>query len=335
MVPYRFASIMLGAHVCQKSRSGGTVAAAAAAIGLLSCLWACDAGTHESSYRLLPQPIPPGSFTPNAGGNFNSANASERPAQVAKKAFQALAARQQRPITRADLVNVLEPLHGKEFGGGACKDGVCDAGWKDIEARQAEVVYVTSVVDLASYPRLVYIDGGAREYDSSIGGWFLASFPQAVTPGFTIFAFEMDRSYEKTYKDTPVKFMPYALFIRERRIPVYGAKMKSISGKHSKVASMGKKKAQSGMAMAIDFDAWLKDNITPEDFVVLKLDIEGAEHEVLEKMVSSGTIHLVDELFVECHYNKWSKMRMDKKRSDCMTLVQRLRDMKVIAHEWF
>ena len=245
-------------------------------------------GSSESTYSLLPHAIPPGHFTPNVGGNFNSAKGTERPSQVAEKALQGLAASGRKPISRGDLVKALEPLHGKDFGGGACKDEVCDAGWKDIEARQAEVVYLSSLLDLSTFDRRVYIDGGAREYDSSIGGWFIASFPQSVSAAFNIFAFEMDRSYEKTYKDTPVKFMPYALWTREKRIPMYGAKMKSISGKHAKVATMGKKKAQSGVATAIDFDQWLKDNISPNDFVAMKLDIEGAEHEVLEKLIATG-----------------------------------------------
>ena len=36
---------------------------------------------------------------------------------------------------------------------------------------------------------------------------------------------------------------------------------------------------------AIDFVDWLVRSVSPEDFVVLKLDIEGAEFEVVQEMV--------------------------------------------------
>ena len=36
---------------------------------------------------------------------------------------------------------------------------------------------------------------------------------------------------------------------------------------------------------AIDFVEWLVRSVNPEDFVVLKLDIEGAEFEVVKEMV--------------------------------------------------
>lgn len=38
-----------------------------------------------------------------------------------------------------------------------------------------------------------------------------------------------------------------------------------------------------------------------EDYVILKLDIEGSEFDILEEMIQSKTIELVDELFVEFH----------------------------------
>ena len=59
---------------------------------------------------------------------------------------------------------------------------------------------------------------------------------------------------------------------------------------------------------AIDFSRWLKemvarhtevDGSTP--FVVVKMDIEGAEYAVLEELVRDGTIRLVNELMVEFH----------------------------------
>lgn len=177
-------------------------------------------------------------FKPRPGGDFAAAgnNLFERQNTAAENAFHRLSNLRSDSIRRKDIVSVLEPVIDRDFGGGACKSFECDKGWRDVEQRQADLVYMSSLVDLSTFPQRMYIDGGARQYSSSIGGWFLSAYPQASFDNFKIFAFEMDKLYEKTYiKGTPVKFMPYALWITDTRIPMYGSKMKSISGKHEKV----------------------------------------------------------------------------------------------------
>jgi FkbM family methyltransferase len=52
----------------------------------------------------------------------------------------------------------------------------------------------------------------------------------------------------------------------------------------------------------IDLSAWMRQRLSPDDFVVLKLDIEGSEYEVLERMLAEGTFQsLVDVFYVEYH----------------------------------
>jgi FkbM family methyltransferase len=52
---------------------------------------------------------------------------------------------------------------------------------------------------------------------------------------------------------------------------------------------------------SIDFGKWLKDHFSTRDHILVKLDIEGAEYDVLKKMLRDGTIKYVDELYVEFH----------------------------------
>jgi FkbM family methyltransferase len=56
------------------------------------------------------------------------------------------------------------------------------------------------------------------------------------------------------------------------------------------------------MVSCFDFSTWLKR--FEGCYVVVKMDIEGAEFPVLEKMLADGTIDLVSELHVEFHANK-------------------------------
>ena len=52
---------------------------------------------------------------------------------------------------------------------------------------------------------------------------------------------------------------------------------------------------------AIDFSKWLSENIKPDDYVVMKMDIEGAEYDVLERMIRDETYKLIDKYYVEFH----------------------------------
>ncbi len=50
-----------------------------------------------------------------------------------------------------------------------------------------------------------------------------------------------------------------------------------------------------------DFPTWFKAKFSPDDYIILKLDIEGSEFDILEKMVSDDTLKWVNVLAVEFH----------------------------------
>jgi FkbM family methyltransferase len=59
----------------------------------------------------------------------------------------------------------------------------------------------------------------------------------------------------------------------------------------------------------IDFGAWIKENFKITDYIIVKMDIEGAEYKVLASMIHDGSIHYVNKMYVEWHYKK---MKMNK-----------------------
>lgn len=81
---------------------------------------------------------------------------------------------------------------------------------------------------------------------------------------------------------------------------------------------------------------WMRKNVKEEEYVVMK-----AEAEVVEEMMKSGAIGLVDELFLECRpqsvKKRKSKMGMGKKRAywECLALYGQLRDEGVAVHQWW
>lgn len=85
--------------------------------------------------------------------------------------------------------------------------------------------------------------------------------------------------------------------------------------------------------------------ITKEDMVVAKIDVEGDEYDLVDRMDLDGTLELVDEMMIEVHYNHSTMNRMfkwcrtpqpwcSKSRHDALRLLTRLRRRGVYAHYW-
>jgi len=53
--------------------------------------------------------------------------------------------------------------------------------------------------------------------------------------------------------------------------------------------------------VAADVVSWLEENFSEDDYVVLKMDVEGAEFGILEGLYNAGKLHLIDLLAYECH----------------------------------
>jgi FkbM family methyltransferase len=51
-----------------------------------------------------------------------------------------------------------------------------------------------------------------------------------------------------------------------------------------------------------DFSTWLKNNVKQEDYVLCKIDIEGAEFEVLKKCIMDDTLKLINQIDIEFHH---------------------------------
>ncbi|XP_006814122.2 uncharacterized protein LOC100375808 [Saccoglossus kowalevskii] len=52
---------------------------------------------------------------------------------------------------------------------------------------------------------------------------------------------------------------------------------------------------------AMDLSSWIQKNTRIEDYVVLKMDVEGAEYGILKKMMDDGTFRWIDKLYGEYH----------------------------------
>ena len=73
--------------------------------------------------------------------------------------------------------------------------------------------------------------------------------------------------------------------------------------------------------------AWIETSFTEQDYVVLKLDIEGAEHSILAEMMARGLMRLVDVLTLECHA---PQSEPAAKGSTCAALLARLARLRCL-----
>tara|TARA_Y100000592_G_C5443174_1_gene304551 strand:- start:740 stop:1357 length:618 start_codon:yes stop_codon:yes gene_type:complete len=80
-----------------------------------------------------------------------------------------------------------------------------------------------------------------------------------------------------------------------------------------------------------DLSTWLLETFTKEDYLILKLDIEGAEYEVLNKIIEDGTIKLVNEFWGE-----WHDMKINDEYTQSLAkkVYKYLKDNNIEFKEW-
>ncbi|XP_070546195.1 uncharacterized protein [Ptychodera flava] len=64
----------------------------------------------------------------------------------------------------------------------------------------------------------------------------------------------------------------------------------------------GKRKlSRHDVIPTVDLSQWIQRNVNKEDYVIFKLDVEGAEYGILRKMLTDGTFAWIDKFYGEYH----------------------------------
>jgi len=99
-----------------------------------------------------------------------------------------------------------------------------------------------------------------------------------------------------------------AAWIEDGEIPFYLSKthpaMSQGSSCYEKKLTGNLDKERPVNVQTIDFSQWLKDRFDHRDYIVLKMNIEGAEYKILPKMFLDGTINLISEIYIQWHWQK-------------------------------
>lgn|GEM_PF-868044 len=85
---------------------------------------------------------------------------------------------------------------------------------------------------------------------------------------------------------------------------------------------------------AVDFSSFLSERFSEDDFLVVKMDIEGAEYPVLEKLIDSDRLKYIDLLFVEFHA-KWLSSTPEKDWDEIhQKVVAELKNQSIEYYDW-
>lgn len=147
----------------------------------------------------------------------------------------------------------------------------------------------------ASSRRYIFIDGGTHY------GKCLLMFKKTNLYSrypWEIFAIEANPYViDKIPKASDITIINKAIWIEE------GAIQFNINTKDEKISSILWKNDDTVeiTVESIDFGKWLEENFKKEDYIIVSFDIEGAEYEILNKMVADGTMQYIDRLYVEFH----------------------------------
>lgn len=151
--------------------------------------------------------------------------------------------------------------------------------------------------------RKLFIDCGGHDGCSAIK--FLDAHPQ-----FECITFEPNSALRKYYRFIPTRLVESAISTHDGTVSLL---VDPVDGDGSTILPLKTVDATGTLENSqcpmisvpcTDLDAFIRNHTNEGDYVVLKLDIEGAEYAVLEKLLETGTISRVSELFVEFHWDR-------------------------------
>lgn len=155
--------------------------------------------------------------------------------------------------------------------------------------------------------RKVYIDCGTWTGDSVLE--FLR-----YNPSYEVFAFECEPRLKQQLTTLSEQlgfiFFPKAAWVHDNPIQLYqgiGDYTQSSSLAFNKKKYIDKK--HPIMIPAMNFPKWILDNFKKEDYIICKMNIEGAEYQLLSTMLKNGSIDYINKLYVAWHYGKLEGMR--------------------------
>lgn len=197
---------------------------------------------------------------------------------------------------------------------------------------QAEVAVAEQKADMR-----LCIEAPRRKLFIDCGGYDGCSVVQFLLehPDFDCITFEPNAAFHEYYKNVPTQLVAKAVYIYDGEIdfivdPIDGDGSSLIAGKRID-ATQKLENADCPVIHipCVDLSAFVR-NIAPQyEEIRLKMDVEGAEYDILEKMLADGVLPLISKLYCEFHN---LKIPIEPGRHE--SVVQRVSSIVGPIDEW-
>lgn len=153
--------------------------------------------------------------------------------------------------------------------------------------------------------RKIFLDCGANRGQSIVGA------KKQFGPDVEIYSFEavtilFNKLLDKWKHDPKVHLHNLAVWDKNDKVKIYistewsDASTLYLDKKDRKIDEQLYNEVDS-----IDLSEFIKNNFTPEDYIILKVDIEGAEYDVLYHLAQTGVMSYLNEIWGEWHLDKF------------------------------
>lgn len=188
-----------------------------------------------------------------------------------------------------------------------------------------------------SSARRVWIDLGARFFPKGSTQWFVRYYPDSRDFNVVLFdVLDLSGTYPAVVRNyfKSFQFHQKAAWMHDRGVEVKGMKMAHVKekGKEDNVKIHNDKRSVWTID-SVDMAKFIMSNYNKQDFVILKMDIEGGEWELLQHLIETTAIEWIDELMLECHPRD-PFASVDVMHQSCLDLTNHFRRIGIACHRW-
>lgn len=183
--------------------------------------------------------------------------------------------------------------------------------------------------------RKIFLDCGANRGQSIIGA------KKQFGSDIEVYSFEavtilFNKLIDKWKDDPNVHLYNLAVWDKKDKVKIY------ISTEYSDASTLYLDKRDRKIDKdiynevdSIDLSEFIKNNFTPEDYIILKLDIEGAEYDVLYHLAQTGVMSYLNEVWGEWHLDKFPIERIINDLSPKQDYIfEKLFEHKLTFKDW-
>lgn len=183
--------------------------------------------------------------------------------------------------------------------------------------------------------------------DCGFNQGIVASMLLEKLPDFSLVGFEIQQDIQHYVEDVKTKFPDRSIdviysaisdkdgtveyFEPEKWGKNYKGGTTIVENKISMAVDYGTPK----VAPATDFSKWLTENVSEDEFIFVKMDIEGGEYDVIESLFKSGAIDLIDVFAIEWHSNKFPEPQSTKYAEIERRLKRYSEDHNISVLDWY